>query len=50
MEAETSNDPPELIMPQLGREIYITPEQLAVAALVDGMDERIFKPWEAANE
>ncbi len=39
-------DNPEPSEPILPREIYISPEQIALAALVDAMDARIFNPWE----
>lgn len=41
-------EPSETILP-LGREIYITPEQLSIKAIVDNIDRRVFKSWETTE-
>lgn len=46
------NDPTTELSPEsipLGREIYLTPEQIAIAALVDEMDRRILRKWEESK-
>lgn len=47
---EVDNPEPSEDSLPLGREIYISPEQIALAALVDEIDLRIFKPWSNEDE
>ncbi len=41
MELETPNGSPESQNTILSREIYITPEQISIAAIVDAIDARV---------
>lgn len=43
MELETPDGSPETNGTTLGREIYITPEQLALASIVDAIDKRVLE-------
>lgn len=43
MEFETPDGSPEAHIIILGREVYITPDQLALAAIVDAIDQRVLE-------
>lgn len=49
MEFETPNGSPGTEY-NLGREIYITPEQIALAAIVDAIDKRVLEKLKQGEE